>query len=372
MFLYLYTWNYDDESHPSLGRNIKPIIDSPGEEVPNLQKAHHEQNGKQPNNNKEPTNDHQPNSPPLVTALAKINLKVYLCAKALQIESLKTLALAKLDSSCQRDLESGHIGAMICFVYEDNSLQDIQLRTLLMRHCTKNIALVMGDAKVVSLLKKHEPLAWSLLEEAWANATQLSTAEERSRKEKQAEIAKLEAECKELRQGTESATTSLVKYKGPDPELESQVLSLKAGTASLVSRNDSLWKEISSLTRENSDLLKEQDALRLELSREMGRSRGQQHNLQQKISSLQIKLEVAKSRLQKAESANQGWSRLRKENESLKKEVEWLRETLEFAQQLIKNTKECRYCHQVFWALLKVDLGKNDVCVRCGDCGQKH
>ncbi len=375
VFLYLYTGKYDDSTYPRLGRNTKSVASSSSEENTNLQQAQHEQNSNRTNNNnnnKEPINDHQPGFPRHFTALVSSNLEVYLCAKALQVESLKALALAKLESRCNKDLKPADVAAMIRFVYEGSSQQDIQLRTLLMRHCTKNIALVVGDAEVVSLLKKHEPLAWSLLEEARANVTQLSTAEERLKKVKQAEISKLEAECKKLRVETESATTSLVKYKAPDLELESQVLDLKAGTASLVSRNDCLRKEISNLTRENVNLLNEQEALRDELRRENGKSRGQQHNLWQKISSLQKRLDDTKSRLRTAESADQAWARVRDEKDALGKEIAWLRGTLEYAQRRVKDTKKCKFCHQVFWALLKVDLVKDDVYIKCGDCGQKH
>ncbi len=372
VFLYLYTGDYNDETYPRLGRNTKSIVSSPSEENINLQQAQRGQNGKGSNNTEEPTNDHQPVFPGHVTALAKNNLEVYHCAKALQVESLKALALAKFESRCHKDLKSADVAAMIRFVYEDNSQQDIKLRSLLLRHCTKNIAPVIGDAEIVSLLKKHEPLAWNLLEEAWANVTQLSAAEERLRKEKEAEIATLEAECKKLRKETESAATSLVKYKGPNLELESQVLSLKAGTTSLVIRNDLMQKEIASLTREKLSLLNEQGALRQELRRENGKSRGQQHNLQQKILSLEQKLGHANSRLREAESANHAWGRIRREKDSLRKEVEWLRGTLEYAQRLVKDTRECRHCGDTFWALLKVDLHKDDVYIKCGDCGQKH
>lgn len=367
VFLYLYTGNYDDGTYPNFGRNTKSIASSPGQESINLQ----QHNGK-PSVNKDPPGDSQTVFPRNVNALVKANLKVYLCAKALQIKSLEALALVKLELRCRNDLDSADAASIISYVYEHSTHEDLELRTMVMRSCTKNVALVMRDAEIVSLLKKYEPLASNLLRETWTYFTQQSTAEERSRKENATEIAKLKAECQELRKEKESATTSLVKYRGPNLELESQVLSLKAGTASLASQNDSMRKKISSMTCEKSILLDEQEALRKKLRWENGISRSQQHNLQQKISSLQNKLDSANSRLRDTEPANHAWGRVRGENASLRKEVQWLRGKLGHAQRLVKDTTECRRCGKAFWALLKVDLRKNDVCVKCGSCGQKH
>ncbi|ERF72406.1 hypothetical protein EPUS_06035 [Endocarpon pusillum Z07020] len=367
VFLYLYTGNYDDGMYPNFGRNTKSIASSPGQESIHLQRH----DGKR-SDNKDPTGDPQPVFSRNVNALVESNLKVHLCAKALQIKSLEALALVKLESRCLNDLDPADIASIISYVYEHSTHEDLELRTMVMRSCTKNIVLVMRDAEIVSLLKKYEPLASNLLEETWAYVTQQSITEERSRKENETAIVKLEAECQELRKEKESATTSLVKYKGPNLELKSQVLSLKAGTASLASQNDSMRKKISSMTCEKSILLDEQVALRKKLRWENGISRNQQHNLQQKISSLQNKLDNANSRLRDADPANHALGRVRGENESLRKEVKWLRRMLEHAQRLVKDTTECRHCDTAFWALLKVDLHKDDVYVKCGSCGQKH
>ncbi|KAF7509601.1 hypothetical protein GJ744_007639 [Endocarpon pusillum] len=107
------------------------------------------------------------------------------------------------------------------------------------------------------------------------------------------------------------------------------------------------------MTCEKSILLDEQEALSNKLRWENDIARNQQHNLQQKISSLQNKLDNANPGLREAEPANRAWGRVRRKNESLRKEVEWLRGTLEHAQRLVKDTTECRHCDTAFWALFE-------------------
>ncbi|KAF7509600.1 hypothetical protein GJ744_007638 [Endocarpon pusillum] len=108
--------------------------------------------------NRDPTRDPQPVFPRNVNALVKRNLKVYLCAKALQIKSLEALALVKLESRCRNDLDPADIASTISYVYEHSTHEDLKLRTMVMRSCTKNVALVVRDAETVSLLKEYEPL----------------------------------------------------------------------------------------------------------------------------------------------------------------------------------------------------------------------
>ncbi len=52
---------------------------------------------------------------------------------------------------------------MTSYLYEHATDGDLRIRTMVMHSCTKNMALVTGDADIVVLLKKHGPLTWKLI-----------------------------------------------------------------------------------------------------------------------------------------------------------------------------------------------------------------
>ena len=367
VFLYLYTGDYDDETYPNLGHNAKPIASSPGEEITNLQ-----QRDDKTSDNKDPADDTQPVFARNVTALVKRNLKVYLCAKALQIESLEALALVKLESNCCNDLESADVASIISYVYEHSTHEDLKLRTMVMRSCTKNMPLATGDAEIVSLLKKHEPLAWTLIEETWRNAVDLTTVGKAPNDERQAEFHKMQVECEQLRTELKSVATALVKFGRPQPDQQSQTARLKAEITVLRAQNNHLETEASRLTKANTDLWNEREALQKKLSQEYQKKDNKHQALMKKNFVLENKFEETQVDLRKAESRRFAWGALNREKKELKEEVDWLKNTLTNAQRLVQNTRECRQCHYAFWALLKVNLHKNDVWVKCARCGVNH
>lgn len=219
-------------------------------------------------------------------------------------------------------------------------MEDVDLRTTLLRICTENVALVKLDAELVSLLENHEPVAWNLLADTWMKLLEATAAEKAKKRERQEEIDILKAECQELRNETKSATTALVKFKRTDLGLESEVLDLKTGVTSLMTRNNPSEMEASCLTRKISDLTNEQAALKRELRQENGQRRNEQHNYANKISKLEAKLD-AQSRLR---ARNYAWGKLREEKDSLKREVQWLEDMLHDAEERVQDVRECSHC----------------------------
>jgi len=323
-FLYLYTGDYSDECYPNLGHSAKSSLPVPLEETTNLQKMIARQEHDEHSKIQDPSSAPQiePTKASRVTSLAIENLKVYLCAKTLVIEPLKALALVKLDSRSRNDIKSAGLAPIFSFVYQHTRSEDLDVRTVLMRICAENMAVVERDAVLLPLLKKHEPMAWTLLEEKLIKTIQLPATVRATDREQQERINKLKAECETLRNETKSVSTALVKFNGSDQALQA---------TSLAAENLLLEQDKSRLERENETLKNEQQALQRKLRQENGKRRNEQHNSENSIFRLKARLRDAESRLSNAESGNRAWGTLKNEKKSLKAEVQRLEALLDDA-----------------------------------------
>ena len=349
VLVHLYMGDYSDETYPLLGEECQSIPDLPG------------------GHNTPPTQSTEYHG---LRGIAAKNVHVYLCAKMLAIDPLKTLAVAKLDSRFRDSLDSANLAAAFSFVFEHTASEDTELRTMLMRICMENIALVKGDAHLASLLNQHEPVAWNLLGETWMKSVVLHTPEKASNTEEQSEINRLKAECEQMRIQMTSATTALVKLDRPLPAQESGILPGAMEACDL--RKDIYHSETLKLAQAKRDLMKKQRALQEELQHENKKSPKAQTTLRDKVSILEEKLSNAQSNLKNAEAKNRAWGVLKKEKKSLKSEVEWLEDALDKAQKRVEELRKCSHCDKAFWALLKIDREKNKIYVKCGKCGRKH
>lgn len=398
VLLYLYTGKYHDEVYPNLGHPLKSsIATSPLVGANSHQNVSQQQEEEGRNIKDSPlTFGVGPTNSTGIKIWAVKNLDVYLCAKALKIDLLKTLALTKLDFRCRSDVSSASLVATFSYIYDRISFGDTDLRTMLLRICFENHDLVQRDGELVNVLKRHEPITWTLLAEMLLKVPEMPVPAVSSNKGLQAEIDLLRAENERLKKDTHSTTpmtTALVKYKASDSGLESEVVSLNARMKLLRAENGHLKTETSTLTQANQILVKEQDAQKSKPDQEDGKQRKREHAANMRISFLEGKvrylvnqlrnaesrlrylvnqLNDAESRLRHADAQNYAWGKLHREKKALRSEVEWLEGMLKDAQTLVKETRECKHCDKAFWALLKVDLNQDDVCVKCGNCGQKH
>lgn len=362
VFLYCYTGDYSDECYPANGRI-----------GPSLSVLSCEENNTRPKSPSQMQADTTDQSPPSnssrITTMVRENLKVYLCAKTLAIGSLQAHALTKFESRCRDAIKEAGFAAVFDYVYKHTSTGDVDLRKMLIRTCMKNMNLIMRDEELLSSLRKNEPIAWSLLEETRTKNLDIRAAAKSSDTEHQAEIEKLKTECEQLRSEKKSPPTALVRYRpsAPAPDLPSslEVTNLKTRTSLLRAENDQSKLELSKLTLEVDSL---KHALRLE----SGKRQNDMHNWENRMEGLQLKLHNAEARLQSTASSDRAWGKLNKAKKSLQSEVDSLEYLIGKAERQMKDVDSCKGCDKAFWALLKVDLDKNDIVVQCGNCGQRH
>jgi BTB/POZ domain len=362
VILFLYTGKYSDESYPDLGY-IKPS--SPPDDRTNLENK--------PDIRDSPDLFEMMSSKsPRATEIAVNNFKVYLCAKTLDIEPLKGLALAKLESCCHNRFIWKGIVPIFSYIHEHSNPEEIDLRTMLMRVCMKDTNVVMRDPELVALLKKHEPVAWILLEETTTKISKLQAAEKVSQAEQRAQIDKLKEECERLRNETKSTETALVKFKDPDLSLQSKLLNTRNEARLLRARNAVLEAEISEFTQAYQALMKEHETMKKEVKHAKGKTLTGDQNYGNKIQSLQEKLKNAQTKLRHTDSSNHAWGKLNHEKKSLESQVQYLKDMLEDAEGLLSDTRKCRRCGTGFCALLSVNRERKEIYVKCADCGHTH
>jgi hypothetical protein len=185
------------------------------------------------------------------------------------------------------------------------------LRTTLVYICLENSAFAAAGAEIVFLMEQHEPVAWHLGRRVLMKSLELLPMEEVSKPEKQADRNEFKAEFQQLRNELKSVSTALIRYQPPQP----QEAKSKASDAE---------------ARQNSPRYYTWGALR---------------------------------------RAEKG---LRSDVTNLTSEVTTLKNSLEEAQKRIKDCQSCRVCRRQFFALLKVDLPKGDIWVKCRSCGGNH
>jgi chromosome segregation ATPase len=241
-----------------------------------------------------------------------------------------------------------------------------------MRVCMKNKNVVMRDPELVALLNKHEPVAWTLLEETRTKILELRAAEKITNAEQRAEIDKLKEECERFRNGVKSTETALVKFKDPDLGLRSKLLNTRNEARLLRARNAVLEAEISECTQAYQALTKEQETLKRDVKHANGKTLTEHQNCGKKIKSLQGQLKDAQIKLHHTDSSNHAWGKINHEKKSLKSQVQYLEDMLEDAEGLVDDTRKCRQCGMGFWALLRVNREKKEVYVKCADCGYSH
>jgi DNA repair exonuclease SbcCD ATPase subunit len=345
--VYLYTGGYSDEFYPILGVEHRGILNPPGGHKMQSDQSHS------------------------VSSMVKKNLNVYLCAKDLAIEPLKALAVTKFESRCRDDVSEPVLAAIFHLVYESTDSKDIELRIKLMRICHYNRSVAEHGTELVSAIKMHEPMAWILMQEICVHFHNIQAAAKSSQTTQQAKIDSLEAQCKKLESEEASATTAVVKFNQIQPSQGRQALSLIPSANILrnsTNHSNDFKTEASKLLQENQKLQNKQKDLERQLRQENGRRRNQQHNFEVKISILGDRL----AKLKNVQASNHAWGALNLEKASLEKRAAWLKDIIVYAQKRVKDIRECTHCNTNFWGLLKVDLEKNDVYIKCGSCGQKH
>jgi len=242
--------------------------------------------------------------------IAAKNLDVYFCAKTLAIKPLQAFAVTKLDKHCRDEVKSPDFPATLSYILDHTTSADLELRMTLVYICLENSAFATRSADIVALLEQHEPVAWRLSTKVLMKSLELLPVE-----------------------------------KGSEPEKQADADGVK-----------------------------------------MGKKRNEQHVSKDRLLALEGQLQEAKSkasdaesRLHKANSSQHAWGAMKRANKGLQAEVTALnaevtklKNSLEEAQTRVKDCKSCHVCHRQFFVLLKVDLPKGDIWVKCRSCGGNH
>jgi hypothetical protein len=341
VFLFLYTGDYSDIFYPVLGRKRQDSLCPPHSNDALLLDA---------------------DGP---TTIAAKNLEVYLCAKTLAIKSLQTFAITKLDNYCRNEVMSPNFPATLSYILDRTTSEDLELRTTLVYICLENSAFAARGADIETLLVQHEPVAWNLGRKVLMKSLELLPLEKVSESKKQADADAddLKAECKQLRIELKSVATALVQYQPPQPLERPELLRLRNEVTPLRAQNARMHLATRQLARAN---------LELEAKLEKGKAGNNQHLSDNKRSSLEAQLQDAESKLRSANSARFAWGAMQRKNQGLRSDVTTLKNALEEAERRMKDCKSCRVCRREFFGLLKMDLPKGDIWVKCRSCGGNH